>query len=347
MQRSSTLRTLPVAVFLFVRLSILLALPIDGLRGYGDFYHFFNLASLPGLPFLQYWAEFPPVFPFLSEIILALSGGQEHVYTYLLALLLLAADLGSLLLFIRLAARLDDQSSSWRPLIYAAALGGLAYAWWYFDSLAVFFTLLALELAFSRRSAVLSGLALGLGILTKLFPILLLPALWRWLPPRRAAWISAAAAGLVIAVYGGLWAASPAFTLASLQSQSAKGSWETVWALLDGNLQTGNFGAEIERLDPATAALPDRQSRAHLALGQPDPFRRSWPVLVGSLAPGPPALCARLRRAHLGDLPALVPRLEPAVGALLAPADPARPPTTPRTAPGRLSRSWSTCSNGR
>ncbi len=42
-------------------------------------------------------------------------------------------------------------------------------------------------------------------------------------------------------------------TLASLQSQLRKGSWETPWALLDHNLSSGNFGVEIERLDPVNA----------------------------------------------------------------------------------------------
>jgi len=274
--RPFTPTALPLLVYLFVRVPLLLALPYDGLRGYGDFIHFFDLASLPGLPYLQYWAEFPPVFPFLSELLLALAGGQEHVYSYLLILLLFAADLGSLRLFTRLELRLDDQPPAWRGVLYAAVLAGLAYSWWYFDSLAVFFTLLTLELSLSRRSPVFAGGALALGILTKLFPILLLPALWRWLPVRRAAWISAAAAALVIVVYGGLWAASPQYTQASLQSQSAKGSWETVWALLDGNLQTGNFGPEIARLDPTTAVLP---------MGNP-PLVPPWASLVVFAAAG-------------------------------------------------------------
>jgi hypothetical protein len=256
--RPFNLAALPLLVFLFIRVPLLLALPYDGLRGYGDFIHFSISPTCPGC-YLHYWAEFPPIFPFLSELLLALSGGQEHVYSYLLILLLFAADLGSLLLFTRLGARLqsrrDDQPPAWRAVIYAAILAGLAYSWWYFDSLAVFFTLLALELSFSRRSPIFAGGALALAS-SPAIPVLLLPAFWRWLPARRAAWISAAAAVLVIAVYGGLWAASPQYTQASLQSQSAKGSWETVWALLDGNLQTGNFGPEIARLDPATASLP-------------------------------------------------------------------------------------------
>jgi hypothetical protein len=249
----SNSRWLPLTVFLLVRVSILLALPFEGLRGYGDLPHFFNLASLPGLPYLNYWAEFPPVFPFLSELLLAL-GGQEHVYTYLLVLLFSAANLGSLLIFLRLTERVDAQPAAWRGVVYAALLGGLAYNWWYFDSLAVFFCLLGLEWSLSRRPTWLAGGALGLGILTKLFPALLLPALWRWLPRRRAVLITAWAGLLAVAVYGGLWLAAPDFTRASLQSQSAKGSWETVWALIDGNLRTGNFGPEIERLNPAAAA---------------------------------------------------------------------------------------------
>ncbi len=42
-------------------------------------------------------------------------------------------------------------------------------------------------------------------------------------------------------------------TQASLVSQAMKGSWETIWALIDGNYQTGNFGPLWERLDPSIA----------------------------------------------------------------------------------------------
>jgi hypothetical protein len=247
--------SIPILLFLCVRLSILLTSTFDGLRGYGDFIHFFNLASLPGLPFLNYWSEFPPLFPFLSKLLYWLAFKQEHVYAYLLIFILTAADLGSICLFERLVRRFDPGSSSWRAILYAALLAGLAYNWWYFDSLAVFFSLLALDLALRDSPSWKTGTVLALGFLTKLFPLLILPAIWLRGGTRRTLRISAWMAALILTVYAALWILSPAYTLASLRSQAAKGSWETVWALIDGNTATGNFGPELERLDPQTASL--------------------------------------------------------------------------------------------
>jgi hypothetical protein len=44
-----------------------------------------------------------------------------------------------------------------------------------------------------------------------------------------------------------LFAADAEYTKASLVSQFNKGSWETIWAVIDGNLTTGNFNPEINR----------------------------------------------------------------------------------------------------
>ena len=41
-----------VGLFLAARAFLLISLPLEGLRGYGDFQHFFNLAKL-GWPFLD------------------------------------------------------------------------------------------------------------------------------------------------------------------------------------------------------------------------------------------------------------------------------------------------------
>jgi hypothetical protein len=45
-------------------------------------------------------------------------------------------------------------------------------------------------------------------------------------------------------------------TLASLQAQAGKSSYQTVWALIDGNTGTGNFGPLIDHFDAAKAGQP-------------------------------------------------------------------------------------------
>jgi hypothetical protein len=131
----------------------------------------------------------------------------------------------------------------------------LAYGLWFFDPISVFFMLLGLYWLLAGRDYP-AGLAIGLGALTKWFPALILPLVWKLRPVKQALKISAFSIGWVILVYAGLYTASPSLTFASLSSQGSKGSWETVWALLDGNLQTGNFGPEAERFDAGSARLP-------------------------------------------------------------------------------------------
>jgi len=240
---------LPVLLLAGARMMLWMALPLDGLRGYGDFLNFFHVASLPGWPYINFWVEFPPIFPFLSKTIYLISGGQEHVFTSLLFLILTVVDCLNLAIFIWLVGRAAPQiGANHRVLTYLVILCSLAYQWWYFDPLAVFFMLAGLMLWFKQKP-VFCGLAIAAGILTKLFPILLLPVLWKNGSRRSSLLATGAAVALSLTVLIGLYSYSPEMTKASLISQQNKGSWETVWALIDGNLRTGNFGDLIERLD--------------------------------------------------------------------------------------------------
>jgi len=247
---------LTIGCFLFARMLTVITLPIEGLRGYGDFTHFFQLASLPGWPFINYWVEFPPIFPFLSALLYRLASGQEHVYDYLLVIILTMADAGSLYFFYRIANRIimDEISKFRRVFIYLLLLSVLAYGWWYFDPIAVFTLLCGLCLILEGKDK-LAGAALGIGLLVKLFPILALVGLWKTRSWRKILLTISIPCIIGILVYGVLWVKSPNFTVASLQSQWSKGSWETVWALIDGNYRTGNFGPEIERLNAALATV--------------------------------------------------------------------------------------------
>jgi hypothetical protein len=250
--------------FIFSRFVLLLASPLDGLRGYGDFLHFYSLATLPGWPYIHYWVEFPPIFPFLIAGFARITT-QEHVFDYLLFLLLTFCDLINIFLFSRLSARVSGEGKNIPTVfIFAGVLMTLPYCWWYFDSLTVLFLLLSLELLLKDRTF-LSGLAVGFGILTKFFPAIVLIAVWFQVDWKKRLISLGAALIVVFTCYGALWAASPEFTRAGLLSQGSKGSWETVWAMLDGNYRTGNFGPVENRLDPNAAY----QTQGNAALVHP------------------------------------------------------------------------------
>jgi hypothetical protein len=260
---------LPLVLLAAARLMMLMTQSESGLWGLGDSYHFFELAALPGWPYFDHWVEFPPVFPFLSELIFRVANGRQHVFSTLLVVLFSVADGGNLWLFMRIRKRIDPQPQFWRTWTYFAYLVMLVYGWWYFDPLAVFCMLLGVDLLLEGRD-IFAGVALGAGVLVKLFPLLGLVILWRQ-PVKRIVKIGVIVTGVAVVGYGALWLLSPDFTQASLLSQFSKGSWETVWALIDGNYRTGNFGPVELRLD---AGL--------LSEGQGNPARiPTWlPLLV-------------------------------------------------------------------
>ena len=262
-------------LFLALRLGLLAVLPADALFRYGDFQHYYNLAawSVAGhcpagagacLPLLDYWYEFPPIFPYLSIAVLALVGRGAlppfHLYAYGLTLVLLLADLGSLALIYRLGRRLHGEAAGgWLALVYALLPAPLILGWWTFDGLTTFWMLLGLWLLLERRDLG-AGAAVGLGALTKLVPVLLLPAAWAARPPKRAVVVTLAGVGVALAGLLPFYVNAPGVVTASLAAQGAKSSYATVWALLDGNVQdaagqpiTGNFGALSQHFDLAWA----------------------------------------------------------------------------------------------
>ncbi len=239
-------------IFLVARLMIIITLPLEGLYGFGDIKHFYNLAQL-GWPYLDFWVEFPPVFPYISLLIYKLAGIREHNYVYLLIIFLSVVQALTLFVFIKLCEiAYHEKEARWRIFMYTILTVGLVYGWWYFDPLAVLFTILGIYYILSGRDT-LAGLAIAVGILVKLFPILIIPSVWLFTTRRRALKLTLIAIGTALIIYFVLYIVSPSYTIASLSSQFNKGSWETIWALFDGNFKTGNFGSLVERLNPIFA----------------------------------------------------------------------------------------------
>lgn len=248
-----------VVLFVALRLMILATFPADNLTLYGDYIYYYELAAYSDqgyLPFIHYWSEYPPVFPFLSVGVYQLAhlfGGSYRVYVYLMGLLMLAFNTGSLVLFLRLARRLHGDGTAERlGWVYSVLFVPLIYTWWNFDALTAFSLLLALELLLCGRER-WSAVAMGVGALIKLVPLLAFPAVVRVLPGHR--WLIY---GLVVMVVIGVVAlplllVGGPVALTSFRSPANWSSWQTVWALLDGNLHTGLLGASADHFDLAKA----------------------------------------------------------------------------------------------
>jgi hypothetical protein len=255
------------ALYVAGRIFLFLALIPDNWQGFGDLQQYYATAGLKGWPFINYWMEYPPVFPFISAALYRLAGSSSFLYDLGLCLLFALAGASCILVFRRIAEIVWGETGAVRrTLVFFALLAPLPYTWWYYELLPVGLMLLGLYAAL-RRKTKLAGAAVGLGALVKWFPAILLPAIWRLCERRQALRITLIAAGSVGLVFGALYAASPEMTRASLVSQPSRSSWETVWALIDGNYHTGEYLLLADRLDPSVAGIPrDAPARVPPAL---------------------------------------------------------------------------------
>jgi hypothetical protein len=244
------------------RLMWLMISPPDNLTLFGDYPYYYELAAYSDqgyLPFIHYWSEYPPVFPFLSVGIyqfVRLFKGSYSAFVYLMALVMLAFNTGNLILFIRLAWRLFDQETTVRlSWVYSVLFVPLVYTWWNFDAITTFTCLLALDWLLSGRE-VASAAMVGLGAMVKLVPLLVFPSVVRTRPRRRWLRYGVIVVAIVALIAVPLVLIGGRMASASFASPGSWSSWETVWALMDGNLRTGLLGAPSEHFDVSKATTP-------------------------------------------------------------------------------------------
>lgn len=247
-----------ILVFLygFGKIVLFLGLFPDDFYGSGDFPVYFEWASLPGWPFINFWIEYPPVLAFLVKSIFIISGGSQFIFDFLLFCCVTAAGMASIWLVKSITDIFTPSETS--QLIAAAYFGliaALPYTWWYLELIPVALMLAGIY-AILQKNNIHAGIWIGFGILTKWFPLFLLPALWRLRKPGQAIKISAIAVTMAVFVWGGLYLVSPEMTKASLISQPARSSWQTIWALIDGNMTTGAFTLKEERFYPRRLLCP-------------------------------------------------------------------------------------------
>jgi hypothetical protein len=231
-----------------------------GVGAGGDRLYHYALSELTGQgqwPFRDWWSEFPPVWYFLTSFIYQLQGANANYsnWSMLLGLIVLAFDAGNLVLIRKIGTRLHGANTGislcW---IYAITLAPMIFIWWNFETIVAFFLLLGLWWLLEKRDS-RSAAAAAVGALTKFTPVLILGAVWRFRERHAALRYSAIIIGVFMLVYLPLFAQNATMTLPSLTAQFGKSSYQTVWALIDGNMTTGNFGSIQSHFDPTQAAV--------------------------------------------------------------------------------------------
>ena len=249
-----------LALFLSARLMQLVIWPPEMLTLYGDYDYYFRLAALVRsgqLPFIHYWSEYPPVFPWLNLALYELSGGTFRNYVVITRLVLLGFEAGSLYLLYRIAAGSRGPDGALQVAWVYLALYVPAFIWLgSFEAITACLVLLAL-FSLRRSRPWITGLIIGLGAMVKWLPLLLVATVWRQRGWRGGLVSGLAAVSVCLVMLGPLAWLSPDTTLASLTAQASKSSWQTIWALIDGNdANTGSLGPIAERFDPARAGVP-------------------------------------------------------------------------------------------
>jgi hypothetical protein len=248
-------KMLLIILFLLSAVKILF-IPLDQLRGLGDITHFYHLAQIPGLPFIDYWVEFPPVPVYLFEFFYWIVREDFQKFSILFLFFISLVNVGNFYLVSIILNKIEPIKPQLRKnllFFYLIVMLFLPYNWWYFDGLTLIFLLLGLS-HFLNKKFLMSVVFISFGVLTKLFPLLFFVVFIKQKLNWRVIIKSISLLILIVGIpYLLLFLISPEMTRASLVSQAMKGSWETIWALMDGNYHTGNFGPLWERLDPSTA----------------------------------------------------------------------------------------------
>lgn len=265
-----------VLLFLYISFRLIMILayqPIltdsgeQGIGTSGDRLYHYQLAALSqdgNLPFRDWWSEFPPVW-FITTTATHLMLGENVNYTswsMVLGLLMLVFETGNLLMMRAIGTTLygknTGMSLAW---VYSVSVAPMIFMWWNFDSMMTFFFLLGLYYLLKKKHTQ-SAIAVGVGVLVKFVPALILGAVIRFREVKYSVIYSVIALVTVAVVYVPLLSVNAEMTAVSLTSQFEKASYQSIWAIIDQNYTTGNFGSIESHFDPDQAGFLEGKNRA-------------------------------------------------------------------------------------
>lgn len=237
-----------------------------------DFYAAWGALGARGYrTFENLWTAYPPLFPALMLPIFEAAARippwvEARLWFHLLfGGFLLFFETGNLILIYHLSRRLAREETGGAPdprlpiqpaLFYALLFVPVHTLLGWFEALPLFFLLLGLDLLLAQRRGAWAGsaLAVALGFLVKLTPIVLLPVAirrlgarlsWRaarteWFDRRspgnllRPALYTALCLGVIVGLGYVLVGGRTELAFSSFRVNAVRPPWQSVWALIDG-----------------------------------------------------------------------------------------------------------------
>jgi len=251
--------------------SLLLFRPGGFIIGWSGYYipeqGFIQLSDRGLYPFIHYWMEYPPLYPWLAVLAYRLSllippwVDARLWFNLIFGTILLLFEVGNFILIYAWAHKLYGPRQAIRcACFYALLFVPLFTLMGWFDCFSLFFLLLGLHLVINGRPAV-SGLATGVGFMIKPFPLLVAPLALRALPKISQKVIYVGIACLVALLIATPFLLSNApFLVASFVNMVSRSPWESVWALMEGFYGGGATVPLSERFDPQMARVAEYPS---------------------------------------------------------------------------------------
>jgi hypothetical protein len=262
---------LVLILFIVFRLMAILVFRPGGYLGnISDFDYYRLLVSFVPqgyAPLIDFWVEYPPIFPWLLVGLYRLSlliptwSEAGTWFFMLLSTFFALVEAGNLVLFYAISRRLHSEERAVRLCwIYALLLIPVLTLFMTFDNLVLPFLLLTILLTLDKRP-IGGGIAAGLGFMTKLVPIVAVPAalqhMKQWSQRTK---LLVALALTVFLIAAPFLVAGPSYFLPAFTSPMLRSTWETVWALIDNYYSFGVAGG-WDRFDPAQAGAAQHPTR--------------------------------------------------------------------------------------
>jgi hypothetical protein len=261
-----------LVLFVSFRLMLMISFSPGGvLTNYTDHFYYYSMAQLSEdgyYPMVNLWSEYPPLSAYLSlaayVLARAVHPGFVH-YTLVLAASMLAFESANLVLLYLIARKLWKRTISLRICwIYSCLLIPMFYWWGSLELLIAFFCLLTVYLFLQDRHG-LSAVALGMGILAKYTPLLLLPPIYRLSTGRTPRAKYLLVTGVIVALgFLPFLVLSPQYVLASFRVLAGLPPWQTLWAVVQGDFGTGGLGPIEVHMD--LGAIPRGSASSYLPL---------------------------------------------------------------------------------